>query len=360
MRHVNKRTVHTVAILIATISKETAASTSSDSINYYTNIHSNHRRRQKISRLHPSFSLDDEKRDNTVMIEVEPPHNNDLSYVSGNDEDDDIVLDPPNSINFLVHNKNSNEDVCSIGCEGDYGEIFDTLDNLWKKKRKEYELFFMVQNRYAIAAGVIYKNFPRRVKELKNNFPDVDTLILVDVPGSADDNAMTKGSLLVHKYGYQTCVPSNGHTSSGGTDFFLSGFKRYATPGAKLGIHSWEAGGKAGNDFPKDHPSHKKYLDLYASTCIPEEFYWETLSHGVDPMYYIKEKEMKENVGKFHYMRDCTADAICDKKSALCKDDPKFRKRKGGCKKYLKRKKKKKCRRGKIAKACPTFCDKNC
>jgi len=290
------------------------------------------------------------------MIEFEPPHINDLSHVYGNN-DDDIVPNSPNNINFLVYNSNSNGDVCSIGCEGDYGEIFDTLKRLWKEERKEYELFFMVQDRYAIAAGVIFQHFPDRVKELKRDYPDVDTLILVDVPGSADDNAMTEGSPLVHKYGYQTCVPSNGHVSSGGTDLFVSGVRRYATPGAKIGIHSWEdkQNGKwiDGNDLPKDHPSHDMYLDFYASVCIPEDFYWETLSHGVNPMYYIKAKEMKED-GKFHYMRDCTA-AKCN--INVCKDDPDFRKRKGGCKKFLERKRKKKCRREKVAKACPNLCN---
>ena len=118
------------------------------------------------------------------------------------------------------------DNICLSGCEGEYDEIHDALNNLWWDHEEEYELFFMVQGRYAIAAGVIYDDFEKRVEALRRDYPDVDTLDLVNCPGSANDYAMVKGARLIHQYGYRTCVPSDGNVEGGGTDMFVSGVER--------------------------------------------------------------------------------------------------------------------------------------
>lgn len=217
---------------------------------------------------------------------------------------DDIIATIPNNIRFSLDNNDfAQGDVCNIGCEGDYSQITRAFDNLWDSRRKEYELFFMVKGRFAVAAGVIYNNFPNRVEQLRRNHPEVDTIILPYCPGSANDDAMIPGATRVHELGYQTCVPSDGMVASGGTDFFAAGVKRYATPGSEVGIHSWAAGnGQSGSDLPRDHPEHRQYLNFYSDVCIPQDFYWETLSHGL-PMHYITETEFQRS---FPYLRDCT------------------------------------------------------
>lgn len=200
--------------------------------------------------------------------------------------------------------------VCDNGCEGDYAIFKDTLQN----SPVEIEVFFTVKGRYAVAAGTIGDNFPTRLEELKTNHPEVDILILVECPGSANNTASIIGSRFVHANGYQTCVPSDidsshGHVASGGTDFFASGVKRYATPGARVGIHSWAGENNGvpivGSDLPSDDPEHLPFLQFYTDTCIPEDFYWETLSHGVEPMYYLTEEDF---VNTFPYFRNCRAE----------------------------------------------------
>ena len=131
----------------------------------------------------------------------------------------------------------------------------------------------------------------------------------MNVPGSADDDKLVVGAKLVHSFGYQTCVPSDGNVESGGTDLFTAGVKRFATPGAKIGIHSWAQGDRAGSDYPKDHQEHFMYLQFYRRICIPEDFYWETLSHGL-PMHYITEEEINT---KFPYLRNCGGTCHTDK-----------------------------------------------
>jgi len=219
-------------------------------------------------------------------------------------EEDGVKSDIPNNIGFTINYNDDDDkgDVCAVGCEGDFSNVTDTLNALWDAEEKEYELFFTVRGRHAVAAGVIFDNFEERVRDLHQNFPGVDTLVLVEVPGSANDDASLAGSTLVHELGYSTCVPSNGMVASGGTDLFVAGVKRFASPGARIGIHSWSGSGDVvGSDFPQDHPSHVPYLEYYDTIGIPKDFYWQTLSHG-QPMYYIRDEEIAET---FPYLRNC-------------------------------------------------------
>ena len=138
-------------------------------------------------------------------------------------QDSGITQDIP-KVNFtLAIDDGDGETVCETGCEGDFSAITETIETFWNEQELEYELFFTVKGRYAVAAGVIYDNFPTRVQELKDNHPEVNTLILVECPGSANDDASLEGGRLVYDFGYTTCVPSDGHTASGGTDFFVAG-----------------------------------------------------------------------------------------------------------------------------------------
>jgi hypothetical protein len=226
-------------------------------------------------------------------------------------EEDEITFDVPDVDFTFNFDTSSTGGVCSTGCEGDYKEIHDAMENLWENQELEYEFFFKVKGRFAVGAGVIFDNFADRVKEMIDSNPQVDTLILVNAPGSANDEVNLIGAQLIYEKGISTCVPSDGYTASGGSDLFVSGFNRYATEGAKIGIHSWSAGDDlVGSDLPRDHPEHKAYLDFLKAVCIPGDFYWETLSHGV-PMHYVTEEEIDS---KFKYFRDCNGE--CEPEAA--------------------------------------------
>jgi len=214
--------------------------------------------------------------------------------------DDGITSEIPCKFSATIENSiTSKGNVCDIGCEGDYSQIYKAFNDLRNDQGKEWEMFFTVQGRYAVAAGVIYNNFPERVEALSREHPNVDTIIIPYGPGSANDNAMVPGATRIHQLGYQTCVPSDGSVASGGTDMFAAGVKRFATPGSKIGIHSWGTDDGPGSDLPRNDPAHQRYLDFYDAICIPQEFYWETMSYGL-PMHYISDEEFES---KFTYLR---------------------------------------------------------
>ena len=81
----------------------------------------------------------------------------------------------------------------------------------------------------------------------------------------------------IRKRKINTYLPENGMVASGGTDMFLAGTKRGVHPTARLGVHSWSDGEKGGDQYPEDHPDHKKYLEYYKEMKIPTDFYWYTL-----------------------------------------------------------------------------------
>jgi len=78
---------------------------------------------------------------------------------------------------------------------------------------------------------------------------------------------MTIAAILAHELKYDTCIPSDGYVYSSGTDFFVSGNKRYATEGADIGIHSWSDGDAGAKDLPRDDPRLEMYLDHYDKVC---------------------------------------------------------------------------------------------
>lgn len=132
---------------------------------------------------------------------------------------------------------------------------------------------------------------------LRNN-PQLDTLILQNVPGSADDEqSLTKLSRFIRGQGLTTRVPSDGVVASGGTDMVLMGATRIIEPGACIGVHTWAAGGlfgdEAGSDLPRSDPAHQLYLTFYQEMGIPEAFYWYTLAAaGPDDVHWMSPEEI--------------------------------------------------------------------
>ncbi|MCJ7752932.1 MAG: hypothetical protein MUP13_00065 [Thermoanaerobaculales bacterium] len=141
---------------------------------------------------------------------------------------------------------------------------------------------FTVDGTTAEMNGVIDFTTPEVVRTLFSEHPDLTTIVMVDVPGAADDPENIEAARKVRAHGVTTVVPSDGVIASGGVDFFLAGKTRIIEPCAKLGVHDWEDEDDddvtvRGFDLPRDHPMHAMFLDYYRDMEIPEAFYWYTL-----------------------------------------------------------------------------------
>jgi len=216
-------------------------------------------------------------------------------------EEDTFTSEIPNVSFSFNFDSNSDKLPCEIGCEGDYSQISAYKGDVI------YESYFLVKGKFAVVAGEINTLFTSRIEQLKKEHPEVHTLILVQCPGSYNDEEVFRGAVVANQQKYNTCVPSNGFTASGGTDLFLSGWNRFATEGSKIGIHSWSDGTTEAKDLPRDDEQHKPYLDMYDKVCVPQSFYWDVIKTDYDGMYYITEGDI---TNKYPWMRDC--DSKCD------------------------------------------------
>ena len=125
--------------------------------------------------------------------------------------------------------------------------------------------------------GVIYSGTLKDFQKVLAKNPQITTLVMVEVPGSVDDEINLQASLLIREHQINTYIPENAWVASGGTDMFLAGEKRDIHPTAKLGVHSWHGEEKAALEYPRNHEIHQKYLKYYKDLGIPTEFYWYTL-----------------------------------------------------------------------------------
>ncbi len=157
---------------------------------------------------------------------------------------------------------------------------------------------FEVEGTEATMTGVINSSSPDEVRALIDDHPEVTTIVMVDVPGSIDDEANLKASLLVREAGLNTHLNADGAVASGGVDFYLAGVERTFEPGASFGVHSWsDASGNEGKDIPEDDPQHRLYLDYYDRLGIAQDFYWFTLDAAPAGDIYVMTPEDLETYG---------------------------------------------------------------
>jgi hypothetical protein len=143
--------------------------------------------------------------------------------------------------------------------------------------------------------GTIGASTPFRVMELVFYHPEVETIVMVNVPGSLDDDSSLRASQIVRAHKLNTHLRSDGEVASGGTDFFQAGVNRTCERGAKFGIHSWSEFGAEGSDYPRDSEEHQMYLDYCDEMGIPQAFYWYTLEVATaDEIYWMTEEELDE------------------------------------------------------------------
>ena len=115
-------------------------------------------------------------------------------------------------------------------------------------------------------SGMINAYTPEQLKDIFGEHPEIDTIVLGQMPGSIDDGANLEGAAWVAARGGDTYLPQEGMIASGATDFFLVGKSRVVEEGAVVGVHSWaDWRGITAQDLPRDDPAHELYIGFYES-----------------------------------------------------------------------------------------------
>lgn len=153
---------------------------------------------------------------------------------------------------------------------------------------------FTVDGSTATMNGLIGSSTPDAVRALLEDHPEVDTIVMGDVPGSADDAANLEAARLIHEAGIATHAEADSVLASGGVDFYLAGVERTYDDGAQFGVHSW-GGDVEGADLPQDDPQHDLYLDYYDEIGVDEDFYWFTLEAApAAEIHWMSDAELEE------------------------------------------------------------------
>ena len=164
---------------------------------------------------------------------------------------------------------------------------------------QEEELFGLeleTKGEFLLVRGTIDSSSPKDVHAALMAAPNVKVLVLINIPGSLDDDKNLEMGRMLRAAGLSTYLPAEGMVASGGTDLLVAGVNRYVEEGALVGVHSWaDAGGTTGDQAPRDHEYHQPYLDYYDVMGIPQDFYWYTLQAAPpEDLHWMTVDEMSQ------------------------------------------------------------------
>ncbi len=168
---------------------------------------------------------------------------------------------------------------------------------------------------FAVLHGVINTGTPTVVQNFISNYPNVTTLVFMQMPGSADDNANLQAAQAIKNAGFKTYLPSvnaysqDAFIASGAVDMFLSGDLRVIDQGAEVGVHSWSDGSNDATFYPVGHAYHMPYINYYVSMGFSqteaEDFYYFTINAApANGIHLMTEQELEQ-----YKLRTCTYSA---------------------------------------------------
>lgn len=148
--------------------------------------------------------------------------------------------------------------------EGDYRPSRTPIDAIGP--------FFLVAPDTVEMIGTVDSATPRQFTQLMAAHPGVARLVMVECPGSVDEDANHRLARAVRRAGLTTIVPDGGSVRSGAVDLFLAGTTRLAAPTAEFGVHSWrDEDGMQADDFAANDPVNTEYLAYYREMGLSAE-----------------------------------------------------------------------------------------
>ena len=136
-----------------------------------------------------------------------------------------------------------------------------------------YGPFRVLDANRAALVGATGIDSPAQFAAMLAAHPDLEALVMVEAPGTANDRANLALGRAIRAAGLETRVPANGSVRSGAVELFLAGTRRHIANGASFAVHAWlDELGREASDLPPEAPAHRAYLDYYADVGFaPDE-----------------------------------------------------------------------------------------
>jgi hypothetical protein len=167
----------------------------------------------------------------------------------------------------------------------------------------KYGPFRVTGQDHAELVGVTDKASPGQFAAMLRDYPAIDTLKLVEAPGTDDDRANLRVARMIRSAGITTHVPNGGSVRSGAVELFLAGADRQIDDGAEFAVHSWiDAHGRQPQDFSMDAAPNRMYLDFYRemgmSNAEARAFYNMTNSVSFKDAKWLTAQDMRGWIGQ--------------------------------------------------------------
>ncbi|GAB3486311.1 COG3904 family protein [Marinomonas epiphytica] len=155
---------------------------------------------------------------------------------------------------------------------------------------------FEVEDNVAFMSGILDSNLVEDLRGLLLAHPNVTDLVLVDVPGSLDQQETMEAARLIRRLELNTHIARTGYVLSGGVDLFLGGVERTIGAGAGVGVHAWSDGSNVeAKEVNIADPVHATYVNFYLEMGVPESFYWFSLVAAPESrVYFLSPEEVYE------------------------------------------------------------------
>lgn len=155
-------------------------------------------------------------------------------------------------------------------------------------------VIFEVDDNTAYLSGVLGDDLVIQLSALVRDNPNITELVMVDVPGANNQQAVIDAARLIRRLGLNTRIAATGYVLSGGVDLFLGGVERRIGAGAGVGIHTWTDATQIKVDNIEDtDPVHGVYVNFYLEMGIPDRFYWFSLAAApAERVYFLSPEEV--------------------------------------------------------------------
>lgn len=181
--------------------------------------------------------------------------------------------------------------------------------------------FLVATPRVALMMGSTNSRSPEDFDAMLGRFPGIETIKMVEAPGTSNDIANLALGRKIREAGISTHVPHHGSVRSGAVELFLAGQSRTIDDGAEFAVHSWlDNHGREADDFSADHPAHRLYLDYYVEMGMTEAqaraFYSMTNSVPHASALWLEADEMRSWIAQRQMPAQghaaLQAEVICD------------------------------------------------
>ncbi|MEP5730961.1 MAG: hypothetical protein ABJL67_16515 [Sulfitobacter sp.] len=142
--------------------------------------------------------------------------------------------------------------------------------------------------------GEISPRSPAGFEAVIDDHPQVDTVVLMDMPGSVDEDAVHALGYFIRDVGLKTHLTPQSEIYSGAVDLFLAGFERTMTCCAVIGVHDWTDDVRTGSSFPAQSWQHDANVAYFETMLGDDAFYWFTLqAASPDEIHIMTNAEIK-------------------------------------------------------------------